>query len=405
MAHPIHIISCGTCREDLTQASAEAVRHCDILYGGKRLLDWFDEPGFRKIPLTASLDAEIQDLRDLSEDHPIAVLASGDSLFFGIASRLRASVPLDQLVIHPGISAMQAASSRLALDWHQARFFSIHGRNIPLPWRPILQSPLAVIYGDNQRSPSWIAQELLRRYPESANRQAHIAENVGSPAERILSLPLGKIPEQETRGLSMLILEGKNSRQFAPLSLGLPDETYEHENNLITHPEIRAIALAKLQLRPGVLWDLGAGSGSVGLEAAGLVGQLSVHSVEKDPQRTAMIETNRTTQGLSDFTVWNEKISVALPQLPDPSSVFIGGGGREIRHLVETAFERLQPGGRIVATAILADSVAQLSSTLPDSRLEWLEVSVRRAKPLAHSSIMQLDNPINLFVFEKPIAS
>ncbi|MGE9291628.1 MAG: precorrin-6Y C5,15-methyltransferase (decarboxylating) subunit CbiT, partial [Puniceicoccales bacterium] len=191
--------------------------------------------------------------------------------------------------------------------------------------------------------------------------------------------------------------------EYPALSLGLPDEQYEREKNLITHPEVRAVTLAKLQLRPGVLWDLGAGSGSVGIEAAGLVPDLSVQSVEKNPQRCAMIENNRNTHGLANLTLWPLTITDALPRLPDPDFIFIGGGGREIGNLVTQCFTRLRPGGRLVASAILADSVSQLSAALPDHRCEWIEIAIRRAKPLAHSSIPQMDNPIQLFVFEKPL--
>ncbi|MGE9289801.1 MAG: precorrin-6y C5,15-methyltransferase (decarboxylating) subunit CbiE, partial [Puniceicoccales bacterium] len=204
--HPLHVISCGTAPEDLTGESLRALDECDLLYGGKRMLDWFPNHPAEKISLTADLSHQIQSLESLSTRYTIGILASGDSLFFGIASRLLQTFPQSQLVIHPGISAMQAAASRLGLDWHRAHFFSIHGRETPLPWRAILQRPLSVTYGDPLRPSSWIAGELCKHFPAAANRPAHIADQLGSPSEQILSDSLEALSRMTVSGQSMLIL-------------------------------------------------------------------------------------------------------------------------------------------------------------------------------------------------------
>ncbi len=405
MVGSLTIISCGTRLQDLSEAARLAVDACDLLYGGARLLDWFPASTAANMKLSAKLDQEVESLVELSESCHIGVLASGDASFFGIAARFRQQAPNGRLVVLPGISAMQAACAQLGIDWAGCDFFSIHGRDLRLPWRGILQSQCAVVYGDPQRTPAWMAAELIRHFPAAANRPAVLVENLGADEERIVRGALNELAAAECGGLSMLVLLPVTSSQgpspYAELSLGLPDDHYEHAMNMITHPELRAVALAKLRLRPGVLWDLGAGSGSVGVEAAGLVNGLEVYSVEKHPERAAMVEHNAVAQGLNHLHLVRGRTLEVLADLPQPSAVFIGGGGREIGAIVEAALSALPAGGRLVATAVLADTVEQLNRVAPEQRVEWLEISVNRAEPLAHSYLMSADRPIHLFVFQK----
>lgn len=410
MSGGLTIISCGTRVDDLSAAAHKAVADCDLLYGGARLLDWFPESTAEKQRLTGNMNQEIEALVAQSAQRQIGVLASGDASFFGIAARFCQLLPLDRLKILPGISAMQAACAKLGLDWAGCDFFSIHGRDLRLPWRKILQSQCAVVYGDPQRTPAWMAAELIRNYPAAATRAAVLVENLGSADEGIQRGDLQQLASAECGGLSMLILlpvpdasESVCSQPspYAALSLGLPDDAYAHAMNMITHPEVRAIALAKLRLRPGVLWDLGAGSGSVGIEAAGLIAGLQVYSVEKHAERADMVADNIDAQGLNNVTLARGRTLDVLPELAPPSAVFIGGGGREIGAIVEAALAALPVGGRLVATAVLADTVEQLNHVAPEQRVEWLEISINRARPLVHSYLMAPDTPIHLFVFQK----
>jgi precorrin-6Y C5,15-methyltransferase (decarboxylating) len=410
MAGGLTIISCGTRVDDLSAAARQAVAACDLLYGGARLLDWFPESTAEKQRLTGKMSQEIEALVAQSAHRQIGVLASGDASFFGIAARFCQQLPLDRLKILPGISAMQVACAKLGLDWAGCDFFSIHGRDLRLPWRKILQSRCAVVYGDPQRTPAWMAAELIRHYPAAAQRAAVLLENLGGADESIQRGDLSELAMAECGGLSMLILLpvevssqtlSVDVSPYAELSLGLPDDAYEHAMNMITHPELRAVALAKLRLRPGVLWDLGAGSGSVGIEAAGLIAGLQVYSVEKHPDRAGMVERNIAAQGLNNVQLMRGRTLEVLPKLPQPTAVFIGGGGREIGAIVEAALAALPVGGRLVATAVLADTVEQLNHVALEFRVEWLEISINRARPLVHSYLMAPDTPIHLFVFQK----
>ena len=172
---------------------------------------------------------------------------------------------------------------------------------------------------------------------------------------------------------------------------------------MITHPEVRAIVLSKLRLpASGVLWDLGAGSGSVGIEAAELVPELKVHAVEKNPERFAELAENIRRSGGNAFTAHCADATSLLDTLPAPDRVFIGGGGDALPALLTKSFEQLRPSGRLVATAVLVESVAVLATVLAPYRQELLTVNVSRAAALGEHHCFKAENPITVAVFVKP---
>lgn len=200
------------------------------------------------------------------------------------------------------------------------------------------------------------------RIPHRPDAPAIIAERIGSDDERILSGTLGELADAACGPTSILVIfpaahadchvqdaaattRGSASIQAPILALGLPEEAFERENNLITASDVRAVILSRLRLPAwGTLWDVGAGSGSVGLEAAALRPALGIHGIERNPERCAMIERNRLGMGIANYTLHpGDALSViraSCPEspapsacggiLPDPDRVFIGGGGKDL---------------------------------------------------------------------------
>lgn len=397
----IVIVSCGVSPADLTMRQRDEVAHADVLAGGRRLLDWFPEFKGEKTILGAHTGETVAQLVTRSRDARVVVLASGDALFFGIGRLFAERMDPGRLTILPNITAAQAALARLCLAWENARFFSVHGRDNPLPWRAILQAPLAVVYTDPARTPSVVAASLMQHWPAARGRQAAVVADLGSPTERCVTGTLAEIAEVATSGLAMLIVRPDESVLTPPLSLGLEDDVYDREADLITHPEIRAVALAKLRLGPGVMWDVGAGSGSVGIEAAGLCEGLAVYAIEKEKSRCAQIRHNAAASGCSAVSVVEGMAPDALATLPAPRSVFVGGGGTNVSVIVKGAFHRLLPGGSLVASAVLLETRARLLDCLQDHRIEMVEIEVRRARALGQGHRLEPGNPVALFVYRK----
>lgn len=401
MKGSLTIVSCGMGPDDLTARHRAAISAASVLAGGQRLLDGFPEFKGEKVPLAAHVGGAVDRLVARSRTETVVVLASGDALFFGIGRLFAARVEAGALTILPNVTAVQAACARLGLAWDEARFFTVHGRTDPAPWRAILQAPVAIVYADPARRPAAIAAELIRCWPEACRCRADVLADLGSENERHVAGTLADVATSTTSGLAMLIVRRTDDVLPPPLSLGLEDETYRHEAGLITHPEIRAVVLSKLRLGPGVMWDIGSGSGSVGIEAAGLCEGLAVHAVEKDESRCATIVQNAVAAGCARVQVVRGEAPAALAGLPAPRSVFVGGGGADVRAIVELAFERLLPGGTLVAAAVMLETRSRLLDCLPKHRTEMVELDVRRARALGPGHRLEPTNAIALFVYRK----
>ena len=238
--------------------------------------------------------------------------------------------------------------------------------------------------------------------PSASLRRAAAGCDLGLPGEAVLRGTLAEIAENPAASASLSVLAVLPDDSARPvLPLGLPDDSYAHHKNMITHPEIRAVVLSKLRLAPGVLWDLGAGSGSIGIEAAGLCPELQVFAVEKDAERAGHIAENIAREGLSNIQLRPGRAEELLDSLPTPNRIFIGGGGQE---LFEKAFEKLAPGGILVMTAVMLDTIAMMSRIQPGSRAEFLSIQVSRAEEiLPGASMLRGENPIAVGVWKKEI--
>lgn len=391
---------------DWSAESLELLRNADLIAAGKRILAALPpELSARKIPLGGNLAAELESLLREEPDARLVVAASGDPLCRGIGGTLRRMLPEGSYRVHPGTAAFQLLAARLGEPWEKWELFHCHGDDTPLPWRRILRAPGAVLYGDPRRTVRQLAAELLAAFPAAGNRRAAAGCDLNTQAELVVrgtlaELAAGAVPD---RALSTLLILPGESGDTPCCALGQEDAAYLHSKQMITHPEVRAIVLSKLRLpASGVFWDLGAGSGSVGIEAAELAPELEVHSVEKNPERFTELAENIRRSGGGAVTPHCDDAESLLDALPAPDRVFIGGGGDALPALLERSFERLHPGGRLVATAVLVESAAALSTVLAPYRRELLTVNVSRAAALGEHHCFKAENPITLAVFVKP---
>ena len=381
----------------------QLLNQAQLVIGAPRLLELPQIPASAE---KAAVDGKIvQRLPELlARELRTVVLATGDPLYYGIGSTLLRFVPAERLVFHPAPTAFQKLFARLGQPWEQVRLFSLHGRKDPVPYRAILSASLAAVYGDGLRPAQKIAAELVAAFPAAADRAAACGCNLGLPDEHVLRGSLSEIAADPAAGasLSVLALLPDDRTEKPCLPFGLPDDSYEHHRNMITHPEIRAIVLSKLRLAPGVLWDLGAGSGSVGIEAGGLCRGLAVYAVEKNPERFAELEANRLAAGGSAMRTFCGAFAEVAPLLPDPDRVFIGGGGAELAAIATEAFGRLKPGGLLAVSAVLLESAALLiGELLKKHRVEVLTLNVSRAEPLGDGALFRAENPITIAVYRK----
>lgn len=391
---PVQVIGLGMSPADLSQKMLHLIAEAHILVGGRRHLAYFpDFPG-RKLILGKDLQAVLEEIAAAADHYRVVVLASGDPNYYGIGAKLIARLGPERVVIHPNITAVQAASALLRLPWDDAAVVSIHGRDLQ-PLRELLgQRDKIFVYTSGADGPATVARLLLEQ--EISFYRLCVLENLGQPEQQVTWLSPAEALSRKFAPLNLVLLLAEGLAT-STCYLGLPEAELAHEAGLITKSEIRAVVLAKLQLQPRqVLWDIGAGSGAVGLEATLLLPGGRVFAVEARPERVAQIRVNKRKFQAVNLEIVPGWAPACLSDLPDPQRVFIGGGGQHLPAILEVVRQRLQPGGRLVLTAVLLETLTLATHTLASWGwpTEVCQLQVCRSRPLAHSYYFQAQNPV-----------
>jgi precorrin-6B C5,15-methyltransferase / cobalt-precorrin-6B C5,C15-methyltransferase len=394
----VQVVGLGMSPADLTPRAREIIKEAQVLVGGRRLLDYFPEHRGMKIPLGKNPEGTLRQLPTLAETRRVVVLASGDPNFYGVGSLVVRVLGPDRVVIHPNLTAVQAACARLKMPWQDATVISLHGRT----WEPLIAAlgkpgPL-IIYTDPAHPPGEIARFLLTR--GLAHTRLCVLEDLGQDTERVTWLDLAEAQARDFATLNLVVVAPgpvETSAARPQLHLGLPEEALAHEAGLLTKTEVRAVVLAKLRLKPGqVLWDVGAGCGSVGLEACLLLPGGAIFAVERQPARAAQITANRDKFGAPNLEVVCGEAPGCLASLPDPQRVFVGGGGPQVEAILAEALRRLGPEGRVVITAALLETLEVARHTLVQAGwdAEVVQLQVSRSRALGDGAFLQALNPV-----------
>jgi precorrin-6Y C5,15-methyltransferase (decarboxylating) len=346
-----------------------------------------------KIKIINKIEDTISFLKEASG--PVPVLASGDPLFFGIATKILKEFPPEEVEIIPAISSIQFAFSAIKEPWEDAYFISLHGdktREWGLEDLPLLCElhPKLVIFTGGENTPSKIMEYL----PEGSH--IHLMERLGHPDEKI------------TEGTRTLFLNGVFSEpnliivnpplKETPFAFGLNEADFAHDKGLITKDEVRAVALHKLTLpRKGVLWDIGAGSGSVSIEAKRIAPGLDVYAIEKGPLRVKNIKTNIRNLRGGRITVIEGKAPEVLAGLPAPARVFIGGGGESLSSIIGSVSRAMERGILVIAVVTL-ETLEQALSSLRENgfKTKICSVSIARGEPVGERHYMKALNTVFL---------
>ncbi len=208
----ITVIGCGLCRNHLSAIHAQTVERADVIAGGRRLLDWFPSFRGRKVVLKSRVRETVRQLAQDAEQERVVILASGDGLFFGIGHTLLEELPSDRLTFLPNVTAAQEALARLKMPWGSGtRFFSVHGRNEEqLPWRQMLQAPVAVVYCDPKQDPATVCNQLIDAWPPAAHMNGVVAENLKTSNEQVVTGTLRELARGTFAGHSVLIIRRRH---------------------------------------------------------------------------------------------------------------------------------------------------------------------------------------------------
>jgi len=365
--HRITIIGVGDDgAPGLTQHAVELIQQATCLIGPASLLSKF--PNFAGP--TESIGSDWDRLANRLEhaEEGTVVLTSGDPLFYGTARFLCDRLGKDRFEVLPHVSSMQLAFARVKESWDEAYLTNLATQPLDRVIERIRSAEKVGIFTSEETPPQRLAEALLARGVNYFN--AYVCENLGAPDERVTRCTLQDMVNQRFSPLNVLVLirhpgvpdqvsEGHARRLF-----GNPDESFRQnkpKRGLLTPSEVRAIALSEMNLKTtSIVWDIGAGSGSVAIEAAQIAREGKVYAIEMDVEDYGLMVENARQFRVPNFVPVLGEAPSAWKSLPDPEAIFIGGTGRAVTELVASSWGRLQPKGCLVANLLSMENVVEL---------------------------------------------
>ncbi|WP_027716690.1 bifunctional cobalt-precorrin-7 (C(5))-methyltransferase/cobalt-precorrin-6B (C(15))-methyltransferase [Desulfuromonas sp. TF] len=392
----IYVIGAGVeGQEGFSGRALELVGRAEILFGGERLLALFPDFAGETVVIGSNLGEIVERLR--KNERRAVVLASGDPLFFGVGRYLLRNLPEEEFEFVPNVSSVQYAFAKIKEPWDDAVFISAHGRGLKGAVDRIVANDKAAVLTDEDNTPAAIAAELIERGRDGY--AAWVCENLGTAEEKIIETDVKGLLEIEAAPLNVLILIKEyeaGGDEYVP-TLGIPDEEFSTIKKLITKEEIRVVTLAKLKLRHDMtLWDLGAGSGSVSIEADHLLPNGRIFAVERNPQCIEFIKENLNKFNARHVTLIEGEAPACLETLPDPDRVFIGGSGGNLWDILEAVDGRLPAGGRVVLNAVTLDTLTAANEYFDNAgyQVEVTTINIARTRPLTDYKMFEAYNPV-----------
>lgn len=382
MAPWLSIVGVGEDGLDALSPAARAlIAQAEVLVGGDRHLAMLPPDDSReRIPWPSPLAALVATI-DALKPRRVCVLATGDPFCFGIGTTLARRIPLDEMVVVPAASIRTLVCSRLGWPAHTTQLLTLHGRPLAL-LEPYLQpGSRLIVLSENASTPAAVAARLAER--GFGPSRMTVLERMGGGAERRLDGRADGWTHPEGADLNTIAVAVAAGPDARPLTTvpGLPDDAFRHDGQL-TKREVRAVTLAALAPHPGeLLWDVGAGCGSVAIEWLRADPLNRAVAIEPKPARRALIAANAERLGTPSLRIVDGRAPDALAGLQAPDAVFVGGGA-SMPGVIEACWAALRPGGRLVANTVTLESEAVLLARRAGLGGELVRLSVERAEPV-----------------------
>lgn len=396
----------------LGERARAAIDDAELLVGGRRHLAFYAAHPAAKLTITDNVEEVASRLAAEPSRRRCVVLASGDPCFFGIGPLLAERLGRERVEIIPQASSVALAFARLGLSWQDAIVLSAHGRSLAKVLSQAVGARKLAFLTDDGNTPATIATALL-----AAGRPdgpAYVLEHVGGEAERVVETRLAELPGQSFDRLNILVLlsdkpaavaDPETPRRTLPGIFGRSEDEFGQARGQITKAEVRAVALAKLELpSDGVLWDVGAGSGSISIEAAGLMPGGTIYAVECAADQLNCLRDNIRRHGARQVRPVDGKAPDALRELPHPDRVFVGGGGAALAAIIQASLERLRGRGRLVANVATLESALEAQEAVRAAgwQSELVQVGVARGRLIGWRTRLEALNPV-FIVSARPV--
>ncbi|MFB8791358.1 MAG: precorrin-6y C5,15-methyltransferase (decarboxylating) subunit CbiE [Potamolinea sp.] len=416
---PVQIVGIGLDGAvGLTQTVRNLVEKATFLVGSDRHLGYFPNHPAKRLVLGNFSQAILQirrQLQNLDKNTLVVVLVSGDPLFFGLGRLLLEELPHEQLTFHPHLSAVQLAFSKIKVPWQDAQVISAHGRSLEQLTQAIQQGVAKIaVLTDGKNTPSAIAH-LLKALDKSSYYQFWVCENLGGMDEQVECLSIDNLLNRNCAPLNVVVLvrQSRLSEEVLNVAslplLGLSDETFvsfSDRPGLMTKREVRILVLGELALQPGqIVWDIGAGTGSVSIEIARLCSTSQVYAIEKTSIGNSLIEQNCRRLKVKNVTSIHGFAPEILNQLPAPNRIFIGGSGGNLNVILDSCYARLVSNGVVVLALATLEHLNTALGWFNTYGWEYrlLQVHLSRSVPVAKLTRFTPLNPVTILSATRPV--
>ncbi len=389
----------------LTAEAADAIKTADVFIGAKRMLEAVAEYG-RPVFTEYAAD-RIKEYLDAHDEYEnAAVLLSGDISFYSGAKKLRDALEGYEIINIPGVSSYSYMCGRLGIDITETAFVSLHGDSDYFHKRSfcniVRDSKYTFVLLNDLNDINPLMSQLGSYGLEGCG--IHIGSRLGYADENIMSTQISYMFDAENEGIKnpvSVIVE--NPSPLNLLGKHLRDDEFARDKVPMTKECVRALVVAKLNLdSDSVLYDIGAGTGSVSVEASLVSHDIKVYAIEKRPEGYVLINSNRCKFGCDNIMIINGEAPAAMEYLPAPTHVFIGGSGGKLMETVKCALEK-NPSVRIVINTVALNSAAEAMRVIRELNLdsEITSVNIAKSKKAGDYDMMVGQNPVYIFSVTK----
>ncbi len=426
MANKLYIIGTGPGDKDyIYPAAKKLIEESDVLIGGRRNLDLFLHLEKEEVLIKNKLaDIERYILENIDKKK-MAVLASGDPGVFSISEYLKSKLGDIEMLVYPGISSLQYLCARIHKSWEDAFIASLHGRELQNLSDVVKRHGKVILFTGGSSSPAGICRELIRN--GLGDVLITVGEKLSYPEERIITGSPDKIGSLEFDSLSIMLVENPSldsalqrpgefaaavqpgefttaSQPWEYKTPGIPDQLFVRGDVPMTKEEIRTMTLSKLRLREdSVVYDIGAGTGSVSVECGLIAKRGRVYAIEKEQEALALIKANVMKFEPGNVTIVNGMAPDILTELPRPDRIFIGGTDGRMECILDWA-AKMDHGIRIVVNAVAVETACEALEGLNARGFRDVDitgVSVSKGRLAGKKHLMQALNPIYIISAEK----
>ena len=378
----------------LTQAARDALEQSELVIGSGRLMDALD--GYRGHKVACVATSRIAEILHESDARVASVVMSGDVGFYSGATALYDRLDDLDVSVIPGISSLSYLCAQLRVPWQDAHVVSVHGRDCDVAGSVQCHAKTFVLLGGENTAASVCAALVSRGL---ADVRVSVGENLSYDGERIVRGTAEELCGCSFASLCVMLVENDHPLCVTPAGPHLADDDFVRGKVPMTKEEVRELAICKMRISPtDTVWDVGAGTGSVSVEAARAASAGRVFAIERSPEAIALLEENKRRFRLPNLAVVEGEAPDALDGLPMPDCVFVGGSSGWLSQIVRTAHAR-NPHVRLCMAAItletLAEALACVRELLLDD-VDIVQVSIAKAHAVGSYHMMRARNPVYL---------